>query len=249
MMRFSETVKSVANKSVFKAMAENNITKFEVVGLGGDDVFVIVEAKKSIKFALSLIKNYNQDFKDNYPNKLSTMAVGVAIAKIGTPIRVILEQAEEELSKVKKMCKEKVLNGLQDTGGLSFEIIDSYEGNNKEMRLNQYSQNTLLPYETETAEKIVKYVESIKNSNISKSKIYNLSEGFKMAESIKEANLFFNYMNAKDKKENRINLPKLNDINIDIQLDDAFYIKDGVKSYIWDDIIDLLEYIDGSEIK
>lgn len=251
MMRFSETVKSVANKSVFESMKEHNIEKFEVVGLGGDDVFVIVEAKKSIKFALSLIKNYNQDFKNKYPDSPSTMAVGIAIAKTNTPIKIVLEQAEEELSKAKKLCKEKVLNGLRDTGALSFTIIDSYEGNNEDLKLNYNAKNTLLPYETETAEKIIKYVDSIKNLNISTTKIYNLAEGFKKAESIEEANLFFNYMNAKDKKENRINLPELNDINanIDIQLDNAFYIKDDLKAYIWDDIINLLQYTDGSEIE
>lgn len=251
MMRFSETVKSVANKSVFESMREHNIEKFEVVGLGGDDVFVIVEAKKSIKFALSLIKKYNQDFKNKYPDSPSTMAVGIAIAKTNTPIKIVLEQAVEELSKAKKLCKKKVLNGLRDTGALSFTIINSYKGNNEDLKLNYNAKNTLLPYETETAEKIIKYVDSIKNSNISITKIYNLVESFKKAESIEEANLFFNYINAKDKKENRINLPKLNDVNanIDIQLDNAFYIKDDLKAYIWDNIINLLQYTDGSEIE
>lgn len=248
MMEFSENVKSVANKSVFKAMGENDIEKFEVVGLGGDDVFVIVEAKKSIKFALSLIQKYNQEFKDLYLDSSSTMAVGIAIAKTGTPIRVMLEQAEEELSKAKKLCKGKALQGLKDTGALSFTIIDDYEGNNKNVvELNPYANNTLLPYETETAEKIINYVDKIKTSNISKSKIYNLSAGFKNAESIEEANLFFNYMNAKGEDYERIELPQLNDTNAKIDLNDAFYIKDGITSYIWDDIIDLLEYTDGRE--
>lgn len=253
MMRFSETVKSVANKSVFCSMADNDITKFEVVGLGGDDVFVIVEAKKSIKFALSLIQHYNQDFRKNYPNNPSTMAVGIAIAKTNTPIKIVLERAEEELSKAKKLCKDKVLNGLQDTGALSFTIIDSYESNNSNLKLNYQAKNTLLPYETETAQTIIKYVDSLKHSgDISITKIYNLSEGFKKAESIEEANLFFNYMNAKGSKSNIITLPNLSNENahIDIKIDEqynAFYTKsNSEKLYIWDDIIDLLKYTEGA---
>lgn len=253
MMKFSETVKSVANKSVFCSMADNDITKFEVVGLGGDDVFVIVEAKKSIKFALSLIQHYNQDFRKNYPNNPSTMAVGIAIAKTNTPIKIVLERAEEELSKAKKLCKDKVLNGLQDTGALSFTIIDSYESNNSNLKLNYQAKNTLLPYETETAQTIIKYVDSLKRSgDISITKIYNLSEGFKKAESIEEANLFFNYMNAKGSKSNIITLPNLSNENahIDIKIDEqynAFYTKsNSEKLYIWDDIIDLLKYTEGA---
>lgn len=242
MMQFSNTVKNVANKSVFSAMKDNNIKKFEVVGLGGDDVFVIVEAKKSIKFALSLIKYYNQDFKEKYEENPSTMAVGIAIAKTNTPVKIILEQAEEELSKAKKLCKEKVLAGGQDTGALSFTIIDSYEGNNENLTLDYGAKNTLLPYETETAEKIISYVDKIKESSISKTKIYNLSEGFKKAESIDEAKLFFNYMNAKEKdKDNRIELPSLPNF----ELDNAFYTKNGEILYLWDDIINLLDYTDG----
>lgn len=242
MMQFSNTVKNVANKSVFSAMKDNNIKKFEVVGLGGDDVFVIVEAKKSIKFALSLIKYYNQDFKEKYEENPSTMAVGIAIAKTNTPVKIILEQAEEELSKAKKLCKEKVLAGGQDTGALSFTIIDSYEGNNENLTLDYGAKNTLLPYETETAEKIISYVDKIKEPSISKTKIYNLSEGFKKAESIDEAKLFFNYMNAKEKdKDNRIELPSLPNF----ELDNAFYTKNGEILYLWDDIINLLDYTDG----
>ena len=242
MMQFSNTVKNVANQSVFSAMKDNYITKFEVVGLGGDDVFVIVEAKKSIKFALSLIKYYNQDFKEKYEENPSTMAVGIAIAKTNTPVKIILEQAEEELSKAKKLCKEKVLAGEQDTGALSFTIIDSYEGNNENLTLDYGAKNTLLPYETETAEKIISYVDKIKKPSISKTKIYNLSEGFKKAESIDEAKLFFNYMNAKEKdKDNRIELPSLPNF----ELDNAFYTKNGEILYLWDDIINLLDYTDG----
>ena len=100
---------------------------------------------------------------------------------------------------------------------------------------------------------IIKYVDSLKRSgDISITKIYNLSESFKKAESIEEANLFFNYMNAKGSKSNTITLPNLinEGANIDIKIDEhynAFYVKDySEKLYIWDDIIDLLKYTEGA---
>ena len=45
MMQFSRNVKKIAEEIVFKAMGEYGIDKFEVVGLGGDDIFIIIPEK------------------------------------------------------------------------------------------------------------------------------------------------------------------------------------------------------------
>ena len=91
MMQFSENVKEAAKKSVYEAMGECGIRKFAVVGLGGDDIFVIVSGDIAMQFAVKLNKKYSEIFNaygGDYQS--STMSVGVCIAKPDTPLRVML---------------------------------------------------------------------------------------------------------------------------------------------------------------
>lgn len=81
-MKFSDEVKEAATGSVYDTMKSLGIDRFEVVGLGGDDIFVIVSGKVALKFATGLIKEYNNKFKkqnvaENENMYESTMSVGV----------------------------------------------------------------------------------------------------------------------------------------------------------------------------
>ncbi|MGN0692683.1 MAG: hypothetical protein ACI4K7_10080 [Oscillospiraceae bacterium] len=49
MMAFSRDVKTITEKAAFEAMGEHGIDRFEVVGLGGDDIFVIVGGNKAVR--------------------------------------------------------------------------------------------------------------------------------------------------------------------------------------------------------
>lgn len=253
MMKFSDTVKTAANESVFKAMEAAGITKFEIVGLGGDDVFVIVPAKKAIMFSKYLIEKYYEIFDKEYGAGSSTMSVGIAIAKTSTPVKIILEAAEEKLAEAKSLSK----NSDNDKGSMSFTILDSHNDNESRVNTTTSAVNTLLPYSIQTANDILKFVDYIYNYNseeerlASKSRIRNLSDAFENAESYEEASLFFQYMNAKFKKTDK----KTNAVSGVITLPEVFgyktadeykgyYIDEESKLYyIWDDLINLLEYV------
>lgn len=231
MMKFSRNVKEVTRKEVYKALADNQIKAFEIVALGGDDVFVIVPADKSFNFACSFAKGYKEYFDKSYGSS-STMSVGIAAAKNNTPIKILLEAAEEKLSSAKTF--EKKRNEIERDGSIAFIILDSYVTSGEESNKSDKTVfNTIQPYSVKTANNISEWVKNHSSQN-SKSQIRNLLDAFDNAESTKEAKLFYNYTNAKN--DNNISLPEIDGF----KLDSGFYLsKKGESFYIWNDILDL----------
>lgn len=237
MMEFSRDVKNIVDKAVFESMNEHEMTKFEIVGLGGDDVFIIVEGNKAIKFTISMIKKYNSAF-DKYREigQVSTMSAGIAIAKTSMPIRVIIDKAEEKLSEAKSIAKQKTDN----CGSLSFEIMDTFDGGDTDSRQTSYgAKKTMLPYYTDAASDIVELAEGFKN-NKNKTSLRNILDAFMNAQSPEEANLFLKYYNAKNKGDD-VTLSKVAGYTVD----GGFYKDADGKNYLaWNDIITMLGFID-----
>lgn len=233
MMQFSDVVKDATTSAVFDSMNELCVKKVEIVGLGGDDIFIIVEGDKSIRLGVEIIKKYKEKFKKYYSDVYSTMSVGISIAKYSEPIKIMLEVAEDELKKAKKVSKQNSESN-KDNGSISFKILTGFE-----RKTEKNKNNTLLPYSVETAEKILEFAYKLKKSNISITRLQNLSEAYKNAESEEEADLFFDYMNAKTKEK----IEELIDIDGYIK-NKTFYKKEkeNTSYYIWDDIIDILAY-------
>lgn len=238
MMEFSRDVKTITAKAAFESMGEHGMTKFEVAGLGGDDIFVIVEGKKAIRFTISLIKKYNSQFeKYGSRDNISTLSAGIAVAKHKTPVQVILEKAENELQKAKDLAKQKKDN----CGSLSFVIMDTFDGgDNIYAKHNKEIKNTMLPYSAETAEDIVNFALGIKKRN-GKTRIRNILDAFDNAESVEESELFLRYMNAKEKEsENRIELSDVRGYEKSV----GYYINNGCRYHIWNDLMTILDFIE-----
>lgn len=237
MMEFSRDVKNIIDRAVFGSMNEHEMTRFEVVGLGGDDVFIIVEGSKAIKFTVSLIKKYNSAF-DKYRElgQVSTMSAGIAIAKTNIPIQIIIDKAEEKLSDAKSIAKLKKDN----CGSLSFEIMDTFDGGDSDSGKTSYGvEKTMLPYYTDTAEDIIAMADGFK-SNKNKTRLRNVLDAFMNAESAEEANLFLKYFNAKDTGYSVV-LSEAAGYSID----GGFYKdSDGKRYFAWNDILNMLDYIE-----
>ncbi len=230
MMDFSSFVKEAMTDIVFDSIKEIGMKSFEIVALGGDDIFIIVPAKASICLATKLIDKYKTTFFDKFKDKNSTLSVGLCIAKPNTPVKVMLEVAEEELSLAKNLAKTDV----NCSGSLSFRTFNTYEGS-----LFSREDKTLLPYTYEAATQIIKFANKLGDSGDIKTHLQNLSEAFKLSESSLEANMFFNYTNAKS-KDNKLELPKISGYT----LNGAFYTRNGENDlrFIWDDLLDVLAY-------
>mgnify|MGYP000986791635 CR=1 FL=1 len=245
MMKFSRNVKNISEKAVFEAMGKHNIDKFEIVGLGGDDIFIIIPGKKAIQYAVTLIDLYNKESAETLSEdktQKSTLSVGVAIGKTKMPINILLEVAKGELKKAKHLSKQQ----KDDCGSLSYVIMDSYVADEALGEKNGV-KNTLLPFSHDVACKVLNFVKEIKTTGeYGKTKIQNILDAFENAESIEEANLYLEYMNAKRKKnEKAIELK-----NIDpYEICGGYYKKGNVYYYIWRDILDLLEFTEWGDAK
>lgn len=129
MMYFSRKAESSAFKATLEAIrkgyeAEGEEIPFEVIELGGDDIFIITPAKSSLIMASKLIETFDMEFQNKSDiNKSAnvTMSIGVAISKYSTPIRNMFELANKLLKKAKSYSK-KMDNKI---GTVSFAVLES----------------------------------------------------------------------------------------------------------------------------
>lgn len=247
MMKFSDEVKEAATGSVYDTMKYLGIDRFEVVGLGGDDIFVIVSGKVALKFATGLIKEYNNKFKkqnvsENENKYESTMSVGVCIAKSNTPLRIMLEVAEDKLAEAKELAKINNANG-KDTGTISYAVLDDPTETTESAETLYNLKSTLAPYSTEDMENLIDYIVGLKKIKNVKSALRNIYDAYVNSECLEEAYLFFNYRNAKDKK-NKIYEPVIDGW----EKKDGKYFRNGTEAFVWRDILELYNYVEGNEI-
>ena len=235
MMDFSEFVKKTMPELVFHAMARCKVLCFEIVAVGGDDIFILLPADKAISFSYELIRMYKEAYDEHFTGNQSTLSVGVCIAKPSEKIKVMLETAEEKLKDAKKLMKQEKFTG--ESGSLSFAVMDSYEGVSAE-----YGKRSMLPYSYEQLIPVLKFVKDLQSKEM-KTRIRNIAEAYANAESSAEMSLFFRYINAKESKaEKRITMPEVPGYI----LHDGYYEKDSDDVAFWEDIIDLMNYYDSS---
>lgn len=238
MMSFSRDVREVTTQAVFRAMDDVGIERFEVVALGGDDVFVIVPGSRAYAFTMKLIERYNSFFaqRSEYSTR-STLSAGIAVAKNNTPVRIMLEKAEEHLDSAKYL--EKNRDAANRDGTLSFVIMDSYSADADEKE-NGTAVSTMLPYSLSTAKQVAGIAGTMDGT--AKSRLRNILDAFENADFPEEANLFLRYMNAKSDPEKRIKLPEISGFT----LDGGYYVQEGQYCYIWKDLLELSGFTDGA---
>lgn len=234
MIDFSEFVKQQMSAIVYDSLAECGMMKFEIVAMGGDDLFLIVPAKKSLYLASKLIEKYERAFADKFPGTDSTLSVGICIAKPSAPIKVVLEAAEDELSKAKKLVRE---NG--GNGSASFNVLQSYEG-----VISDRGNGTLNPYSVTALNQIINFSEKVQAIQDIKTRLQNLLTAYIESDVKEETELYFSYINAKTNiREKRISLPEIDGYN----LDGTFYVRNGnfetgTSAFIWKDLLRVIEF-------
>lgn len=233
MMDFSEFVKGKMNEIVFQTLAECNIISPEIIALGGDDIFLLVPADRSVQFAVRLTERYRKVFSEKFPDTASTLSVGFCIMKPDTPVKVALEVAEEELAAAKALVRA---DGGE--GSLSFRVFNTYEG-----AVSERGAETLMPYSVSVAGQLLNYTDALRRSTGITTKLQNLNTVFKNAELPEEASLFFDYFNAKNAPQDKITLPDLDGYT----LSGGYYTRTGScqhghTAYLWNDLLYLLKY-------
>ena len=239
MIDFSDFVRETMPKIVYKALNDCKIKSPEITALGGDDIFLLIPADRSVLFAASLIEQYKNAFAAKFPGTDSTLSVGMCSIKQNTPIKVALEAAEDELDSAKKLVRE---NGGK--GSLSFRVFLTYEG-----AISERGRETLMPYSLDAVRQLLKYAESIRKLSAVQTRLQALNTAFRDAECSEEARLFLSYVNAKETNpDKRLTLPELDGY----ELNGGFYTRTGNygetlseenrTGYIWNDLLYLLKY-------
>lgn len=239
MMDFSEFVKKTMPELVFRAMAKCSVLRFELVAVGGDDIFILLPAKKAIAFSSELIRLYKEAYDGHFAGNRSTLSVGICIAKPSDKIKVMLETAEDKLKEAKHLMKQDEY--AKASGSLSFAVMDSYEG----VSAAYQKQRSMLPYSYEQLLPVLNFVKDLQKKGM-KTRIRNIADAYMNVESAAEMSLFFRYVNAKETKENkRIRMPEIPGY---ICRDGYYENGSGQDAAFWEDIIDLVNYYDGKTI-
>lgn len=206
MMYFSRKVRSASKDALYLALKEADIgTRFEIVAIGGDDIFTIVPGEYAIDISIRLIELFNDSFKnysaaENENMYGATLSVGVCIGKYNTPIRLMLEHAEELLTSAKEISRVNSIKNTDD-GSMDFIILDSVKEDIKSMRNDKDREyhNTLLPYTLQTAKDMTGIVRKLKqNSRVKKVNLYNMLQAVEKLD-LFESMLFYDYNQARHK--------------------------------------------------
>ena len=239
MMDFSEFVKKTMPELVFCAMASCSVLSFEIVAVGGDDIFILLPAKNAIAFSTELIRLYKEAYDNHFIGNQSTLSVGICIAKPSEKIKIMLETAEEKLKDAKNMMKQEKYAGA--SGSLSFAVMDSYEGVSA-----SHEKRSMLPYSYEQLIPVLQFVKNLQTGEM-RTRIRNIADAYTNVESADEMSLFFRYVNAKESKEDkRIRMP---DIPGYVRRDGYYENDSGSDVAFWEDIMDLINYYNANRIR
>lgn len=248
MMLFSRTTGQTIKDIVYKGLDKYYKNKFEIVALGGDDIFIIVPGDKSIEFCAFLVDRFNEEFVNNTPkineNKYrTTLSAGVCIGKYKTPIRVLFEQAENKMKSAKDISRKNRLKNC-DTGSIDCLFVE--DGGRRESNAKKRDNNakeTIFPSTPHMVSKLVNIVKTFRSKKISKSSINTLKREFDMSDYQVEAKLFYLYHQSRNKslveKELRDNMLT------GCEYDCGYYSEAGTNFTIWKDILNLWNYTGG----
>lgn len=183
MMYFSRRTDKITKESVYEAIYNNMNCNavFQIIALGGDDIFIVVPANHALKIASDIICNFDDKFNHDI-----TMSVGVVISKVDTPIASTFDLAQQRLKIAKELVKQKGLKeGSIDVLELTGEFHDTSESKNREFPM---SNSSFIAFKDE----VINARENVKlNSQLNK-----LSYAKSTMEE-EEFNLFYYYQKSK----------------------------------------------------
>ncbi|NLK98549.1 MAG: hypothetical protein GX272_10810 [Epulopiscium sp.] len=224
--RTDEITKSCVYHAIEKNMGEE--ARFEVIALGGDDIFIIVPANYCLDISKDIVKSFDEAF-----NHEITMSVGICIAKFSTPIKNMFAIAQRKLKTAKQYVKAKGLN----QGSIDLEVLQGVgiiDWNKK--------RKGLFPTTHEQLSKFVEVLNKMKQDKkrIKPAQIYKFRYAAEKMEK-EEFKLFYLYQQSRIGNQYSTYIEKIYNVKHFIGL----IKEDNIEYSPWDDITILLDYTRG----
>ncbi|HHW68118.1 Cas10/Cmr2 second palm domain-containing protein [Defluviitalea raffinosedens] len=226
MSYFSRRTDEITKSRVYHAIEKNmgNDARFEIIALGGDDIFIIVPANYCLDIAKDIVKSFDAAFKHEI-----TMSVGICIAKFSTPIKNMFAVAQKRLKTAKQYVKERNLN----QGSIDLEVLQGVgliDWNKK--------RKGFFP---STSEKLSKFIEVLnemkRNKDINSAQIYKFRYAAEKMEP-EEFKLFYLYQQSRIGRKYSTYIEKMYNIEHFMGL----IQEDRTEYSPWDDIAVLWDY-------
>ncbi|WP_058485135.1 Cas10/Cmr2 second palm domain-containing protein [Defluviitalea phaphyphila] len=227
MAYFSRKTDEITKSCVYNAIKKNmqGKARFEVIALGGDDIFIIVPADYSLEISRDIVTEFDKKF--NYE---ITMSVGICIGKFNTPIRNMFSIAQKKLKSAKQYVKSKKLN----KGSIDIEVLKGVgliDWNNK--------RKSFFPASAEEVSRFISILKEMKNnSKIKPSQIYKFRYAAEKMEK-EEFKLFYLYQQSRIGNEYSKYMKKLYNFK------DINELLENIDDFPWKDITDLFDLIRG----
>lgn len=170
MSYFSEVTADTVTSIVFRALYKNlgNNLAFEVIAVGGDDIFLIVPGNKAYDIACTIGK----DFDDQFQNKSNgeyqmTMSLGVCITHAKMPVQYSFAIAQDLLKSAKQKAWQERKKG--NAGGtIDWMVIENEMPGGADLAyLRKDSpdkpKKTLRPYTWDQAKAMKKFIKKLKD--------------------------------------------------------------------------------------
>ena len=253
MRYFSNKTEDAIFDVVYNALAK--VLKddgFEIIAIGGDDIFIIVPAEKALEIGIEIGEGFDNLFRNKSENRYTTtMSLGIAISHYNTPIQYLFDLSQQLLKNAKK--KSKKMDGLGTVDIMALETDKGVGSSLKFIRKHMVNGNinlTLKPYTWGQARAIQSSILKLKQSK-ARSKAYSFRDiSYYMG--LSEGELFYLYQmkrmenrNEKDTEAIKYSLKTIGEA-FDLQeraLNLSTLDKNNKEIYSpWDDIVELWDY-------
>jgi CRISPR-associated protein Cmr2 len=198
LMYFSRTASKAAMETCRKTFQSTGTKKIEMVAVGGDDFFMIIPSAKAIPFATGLIQNFNREFANLSQEGVfsATLSVGLAIGRFRTPIRTLVEEAEDRLRSAKAMIRRMDRNA----GSLDFTVFRGEAAEVSDTGEETAIGRTLRPLLLPELVCLTETVQELRHQETVKSAVHKLKYASERMESDVEFQLFYLYQQARSQR-------------------------------------------------
>lgn len=188
MMYFSDKTDQITKESVYYAISETMGADavFEILAVGGDDLFFIVPAEYAPSLAVKVVEHFDEKFQHQ-----ATMSIGICIAKYHTPVKAMFEIARDNLKQAKKYAKR--VREIENTRNIEDEgTIDIIELSGAQDVINDESYDGIFPMKASTLKRAIEKIGDMESFKLRMTE-YNYAKKTMQKD---EYNLYFNYKEA-----------------------------------------------------